>query len=587
MCGIFTVIPKKNKKINLSKCISSLNKLKRRGPDWSFHKVINNVFFGQTVLSMTGNEKKNISNHISRSQNFFLNYNGEIYNYKSLKKEFTKDIFSNNLSDTNILINLFDIKKYTEINKLLDGMYAYVVSDKKRKKIYISRDPQGEKSLFKFENRENIIISSEIEPILNYTNYKDIDTDVLSTYFNSRHFIQFEKTIYKDIKIIEPGDLIEIDLNKLTTRKINNLSIRSYVSEKQFTRNLNRSEDDLLDELDHLIKKNLLEMIPEKRSFASVVSGGIDSSLLSAYLDEISDPKKFFSINHVNKDYISNKIYKFNKYFSKKITSIRVHEKKYLENLEISTKICSGPINSHDFVGKLILAEETKKNNCKAIFGGDGADELFGGYKTYIQNIKNRKKNYSNYTKILNHDFFDKNKEFKYFENKLKNNWNKSLESYDFVKNNVEKNRLAMMLIDSSVQLPSVGLRGSDLMSMYYSVESRSLFLRKEIVKFSLNLPLKYKIDFSNKKKVLTKVLLKKLFVKKFEKKLLFRKQGFSGFPNEVGKYLGLYKNFKIHKYFSRLHYKSIKDISSTFKWKIFNTEFFIKFYEKNILNFK
>jgi len=587
MCGIFTVIPKKNKKINLSKCISSLNKLKRRGPDWSFHKVINNVFFGQTVLSMTGNEKKNISNHISRSQNFFLNYNGEIYNYKSLKKEFTKDIFSNNLSDTNILINLFDIKKYTEINKLLDGMYAYVVSDKKRKKIYISRDPQGEKSLFKFENRENIIISSEIEPILNYTNYKDIDTDVLSTYFNSRHFIQFEKTIYKDIKIIEPGDLIEIDLNKLTTRKINNLSIRSYVSEKQFTRNLNRSEDDLLDELDHLIKKNLLEMIPEKRSFASVVSGGIDSSLVSAYLDEISDPKKFFSINHVNKDYISNKIYKFNKYFSKKITSIRVHEKKYLENLEISTKICSGPINSHDFVGKLILAEETKKNNCKAIFGGDGADELFGGYETYIQNIKNRKKNYSNYTKILNHDFFDKNKEFKYFENKLKNNWNKSLESYDFVKNNVEKNRLAMMLIDSSVQLPSVGLRGSDLMSMYYSVESRSLFLRKEIVKFSLNLPLKYKIDFSNKKKVLTKVLLKKLFVKKFEKKLLFRKQGFSGFPNEVGKYLGLYKNFKIHKYFSRLHYKSIKDISSTFKWKIFNTEFFIKFYEKNILNFK
>ena len=587
MCGIFTVIPKKNKKINLSKCISSLNKLKRRGPDWSFHKVINNVFFGQTVLSMTGNEKKNISNHISRSQNFFLNYNGEIYNYKSLKKEFTKDIFSNNLSDTNILINLFDIKKYTEINKLLDGMYAYVVSDKKRKKIYISRDPQGEKSLFKFENRENIIISSEIEPILNYTNYKDIDTDVLSTYFNSRHFIQFEKTIYKDIKIIEPGDLIEIDLNKFTTRKINNLSIRSYVSEKQFTRNLNRSEDDLLDELDHLIKKNLLEMIPEKRSFASVVSGGIDSSLVSAYLDEISDPKKFFSINHVNKDYISNKIYKFNKYFSKKITSIRVHEKKYLENLEISTKICSGPINSHDFVGKLILAEETKKNNCKAIFGGDGADELFGGYETYIQNIKNRKKNYSNYTKILNHDFFDKNKEFKYFENKLKNNWYKSLESYDFVKNNVEKNRLAMMLIDSSVQLPSVGLRGSDLMSMYYSVESRSLFLRKEIVKFSLNLPLKYKIDFSNKKKVLTKVLLKKLFVKKFEKKLLFRKQGFSGFPNEVGKYLGLYKNFKIHKYFSRLHYKSIKDISSTFKWKIFNTEFFIRFYEKNILNFK
>ena len=587
MCGIFTVIPKKNKKINLSKCISSLNKLKRRGPDWSFHKIINNVFFGQTVLSMTGSQKKNISNHISRSQNFFLSYNGEIYNYKSLKNEFTKDIFTNNLSDTSILINLFDIKKYTEINKLLDGMYAYVVSDKKERKIYISRDAQGEKSLFKFEDKENIIISSEIEPILNYTNYKDIDADVLSTYFNSRHFIQFEKTIYKNIKIIEPGDLIEVDLSKFTTRKINNLSIRSYVSEKQFIRNLKRSEDDLLDELDCLIKKNLLEMIPQKRSFASVVSGGIDSSLVSAYLDEISDPKKFFSINHVNKDYISDKIYKFDKYFSKKITSIPVSEKKYLKNLETSIKICSGPINSHDFVGKLILAKETRKNKCKAIFGGDGADELFGGYDTYAQNIKNIKKNYSNYTKILDEDFFYKNNEFRYFKDKLINNWNKSITSYNFVKNKIERNRLAMMLIDSSVQLPSVGLRGSDLMSMYYSVESRSLFLRKEIIKFSLNLPLKYKINFNNKKQITTKVLLKKLFVKKFDKKLVFRKQGFSGFPNEVGKYLGVYKNFKIHKYFNKLYYKNIKNKPSAFKWKIFNTEFFIKFYEKNILNLK
>ena len=77
--------------------------------------------------------------------------------------------------------------------------------------------------------------------------------------------------------------------------------------------------------------------------------------------------------------------------------------------------------------------------------------------------------------------------------------------------------------------------------------------------------------------------MLKKLFIKKFNKNLVFRKQGFSGFPNEIGKYLGLYKNFTIHNYFNFFN-KNIKKKSSSFTWKIFNTEHFLKFYEKKIL---
>ena len=90
---------------------------------------------------------------------------------------------------------------------------------------------------------------------------------------------------------------------------------------------------------------------------------------------------------------------------------------------------------------------------------------------------------------------FAKNNEFYNYKKKLDINWKKCLESYHFVKNNDQQNRLAMMLLDSTIQLSSVGLRGCDLMSMYHSVETRSVFLRKDIVKFALNLPLKFKID--------------------------------------------------------------------------------------------
>ena len=104
------------------------------------------------------------------------------------------------------------------------------------------------------------------------------------------------------------------------------------------------------------------------------------------------------------------------------------------------------------------------------------------------------------------------------------------------------------MLIDTALQLSSVGLRGTDLMFMSNAIEPRSVFLRKEIIKFALNLPLKFKIDFTGKKEFRSKILLKKLFIKYFPKNLIFKKQGFSGFPNETKKFLGNTEDFFINQ---------------------------------------
>ena len=73
-----------------------------------------------------------------------------------------------------------------------------------------------------------------------------------------------------------------------------------------------------------------------------------------------------------------------------------------------------------------------------------------------------------------------------YYNNNIRNEWKKSLNAYSFLKNKKEQNQQAMMLIDSSIQLSSVGLRGCDLMSMHHSIEPRSIFLRKSIIKFAL-----------------------------------------------------------------------------------------------------
>ena len=579
MCGIFIVINKKSQPLNLQNCKRSLKQMHRRGPDWSFYKLVNkNIFIGQVVLSMTGEKKKNLNLHYSQSGNFFIVFNGEIYNYKSLVfSDFDKNK-TKNLSDTNVLVNLFDFNKIDKINSILDGMYAFVVYDKHKKQLLISRDPQGEKSLYVYENNNTIIVSSEINPIISYTKDNEINFDIIKTYFCSRHFLQFEKTIFKNIKNIKPGVLTSLDLKNFKFKTVSKYLMHDLIDEKIFNINEKRDEDDLCEELDFLLEKNLKEMIPIGRSFASIISGGIDSSLISNYICRISNPKKIIYLNHIGKDKFSHQMKIFENYLNRSILKYKINPDNYQKNLIKCLKICNSPINSHDFVGKFILSKKIRQYNCRALFGGDGADELFGGYETYRQSLRDPKVNHSAYTRFVNPKIFDGDDYFNFFKKKLNENWKNSLKSYSFVKNQFDRNRLAMMLMDSTIQLSSVGLRGCDLMSMYHSVETRSVFLRKDIIKFALNLPLKFKINLKKNSLMSTKILLKKIFLKYYPRKLILEKQGFPGFPNEMSEFLGpknkyIFKDILKIKNFT----KKIGNSDKATSWKIYNTEMYFK----------
>lgn len=484
-------------------------------------------------------------------------------------------------SDTYVLVNSFSSDKIDKFFSELDGMFSIIIYDRFKDKIYISRDRQGEKTLHIFENEKLILISSEINSIKLFLKESKINYYWLQTYFNSRHFIQLENTIYDKIKTIEPGEILEINNNKI--QKIGKIKIHDLISKDIFNRNMKKNVSELTEELDEIFKTNIKEMIPINRSYCSILSGGVDSSLVSHYLSRICNPKKYLTINHINKDKISNSIHLFKPFFGNKIQQLKISEDNYYKFLQKSLKICSSPINSHDFPGKLILAKQAKALKAKAIFGGDGADELFGGYETYRRKITNYLSNNSDYTKYIDWGIKFSNSE-NIFKNKLHKNWKKCLETYHFIKNREEKNRLSMMLNDSSIQLSSVGLRGCDLMFMNYSVESRSLFLRKDVIKFALNLPLKFKIDLNRKNIFGTKILLKRLFIKYFSKKLLFPKQGFAGFPNETKKKLGEFKNFKILKILKKnkkkINIKRISKGNKELEWKIINTEQFLRINE-------
>jgi len=577
MCGILVVISKK-KKLDIAKCKKSLNLMKNRGPDWIIENKINgNIFMGQTVLSMTGMQKKNLEKNFSDSKNYFLLLVGEIYNYGKLSLNYLNKLINDKTSDTNVLVNLFDKIKENKINHLIDGMYAYVVFNKKKNSLIFSKDPNGEKNLYIFEDNLKIIICSEINPILFYNENNNLNLDVLKNYFFTRHFINLEKTIFNGIKKIKPGLQVEINLNNYTSKIINKISLNNFINPFSYKNNKKRSLEDLIDELDFLLNKNIKEMIPKNRKFASIVSGGIDSSLVTFYLCKNSNPECLIFLNHVGKDEHTNKIKKFEKFFKRKIYVKNVNEKDYLINYLKCIKICNSPINSHSFVGQFIVSNIVSQFKVRGLFGGEGADELFGGYETYINNNLKKNLNNSDYTKIFDPKLFPVTPEQVLFKKKMKSLWMKCLDSYSFIQNKNEKQKNSMMLMDATVQMENNAFIATDLLNLSNSVEGRSLFYRKEIIQFALNLPFKYKINIKASKRMKTKFILKNLFLKKFSKSLILKKQGFAGFPNEMKKFMGPLNNF-VSK--DQINYFNIKEDfykNRSIQWKILNTEMYLR----------
>jgi len=316
MCGIFIAISKKKifpkKEIN-----SAIKNLSNRGPDFAFHKIfLNKVLFINTILSVNGkiNKKKIIS---SNSDRFHISYNGEIYNQKELEKKYNlKKNFDN---DTVFLANLHDYEKPKKIMKLLNGMFAYAVFDKKKNKIFFGCDPQGEKKLFIFNNNDYFILSSNIDSIQKFVKKNfEINYSELESYFSTRHFCLDEKTIYKNINIVKNFFTYSYDIKNNNLQKTRYDNPINWISKKKYMFFMNKKKNKVIEYFDQLFKKVAKNMLPEIK-FGSIFSGGVDSSLQSYYLSHDNNLKNLYCLHHPKKDKITENNPKFHKFIKQKI----------------------------------------------------------------------------------------------------------------------------------------------------------------------------------------------------------------------------------------------------------------------------
>ena len=578
MCGVLIVHSKNKVKLNKEKCFSAAKKLFNRGPDKYKSNFFRNstLFISNTVLSITGSQPEDKNLEKSLSGNYVISFNGQIYNYKELNNNY-KLFNKNNISDTKVLVNLYDKISHNLIPRKLNGMFAYVIFDKKKDKLKIINDPQGEKNLYYYNDQIFFIISSTINAILSFINDYSLNTKPIFNYFSTRHYMPFEETCFKNIKLFPNSSTTELCLKKnLIKTKINEPPL-NWISEKKYNKFKLMKEEDVINYFEDELKKQIKLMIPDK-NFGCIVSGGIDSSLQSVLISNFSNSKINLVIDHGKKDPIMKNIYQFNKFFKNKIIKVPLNKNVYKDLSTKCYKIISSPMQTHDLPGRLLLSEFFKKNKCKVFFSADGCDELFGGQQIYLKVFSksyNFLENKSPYSSIQNFGFYEKNK-IKVLDDLLKKNWKKVFKKYSFIKSKRERNIQSSLFMDYFFQGTSVANRSNDLISCENSVEPRNAFIQKNILKIILNLPLKYKINEKiHDKKFKQKYILKKIFSRNFNKNLIFPKSGFSGHPNSIKDGANFAKSPILN---SLLKIKKKKN-SNTVEWKIINSENFLNHY--------
>ena len=180
-----------------------------------------------------------------------------------LNRNYLKQNHTEKLSDTEVLVNLHENFEEEKVQEIINGMYAYVVYNKKLDKLIISNDSQGEKNLFYYESENILLISSTIETILLYLDKYQINQEQLKNYFFTRHYMSFKETCFKNIKIFNTGMILNYLFKSKKFKIINYDNPLQWISEKKYNEYNKASERDIISFFEHELHKQAKLMVPK------------------------------------------------------------------------------------------------------------------------------------------------------------------------------------------------------------------------------------------------------------------------------------------------------------------------------------
>ena len=569
----------------------SLESLKFRGPDKENSYINDNLWIGFKRLAINDLSDKGLQPFVSEDDNTIIVFNGEIYNYISLKNELIQDgIKLKSSCDGEILISLFN-KYQKKFFEKIYGMYSIVVYDKKNQEVVLARDHVGMKPLYFYYQNKKLIFSSNLEAIkivLKEFNYHlEIDGNSLACSL-SLGYVPAPQTIYKSISSVEPSKFVVIKQNNLSSFKHWNPSLNDEIE-------FNYEEFEYL--LTKIVKEHTLSDVP----VSLLLSSGADSTSLGYFLNKLNTHTTAINLDFENKIGFSEKeqAEKISNFFGFDFNYFTIKQDDVFKNCEDAHSKSYNPNLYSALVTYFKLSESVSKNY-KVCLGGDGGDELFGGYNWYESspNFKQKlkelllNKKYGEYKRFSKKSFFH-NHAAKVFPRFLPYEINKLLNidiNFDdeamisrlqnnFI-NGVDETK-ATRYMDLITFTSNSICQKIDNMSMNFSLEVRCPFLDRRLIEYVFKLK---NFNYNCSEKFILKKILKNNLSDELRsnKKFGFSMKGLDKVENskiiDKIKSLYFYNDYIDHNYFNKL----ISQKRGFFKEKLWAILFLSYWYEEN-----
>lgn len=541
MCGItgifaFNLVGK----FNLINITAATQALEKRGPDNQAIYHDEYIGLGHRRLSIIDTRAVAHQPMWDEQKRYAIIFNGEIFNFKDLKKDLEQKgftFFSN--SDTEVLLKLYVLEKEKCLKKL-NGFFAFCIYDKHEQSFFLARDRYGVKPLLYLMDEDKFLFASEMKSILAYGIGKEIDFTSLHT-FLQLNYIPAPKTIFKNVKKLEPGHFLKVGSRQLAVGKYYSIPYSGLASNDRPY--YEKAKETFTQLLEKSVERRLIADVP----LGTFLSGGIDSSVVTGLAAKHKPSLHTFSIGFKDEKFFDETAYArlVAKKFNTEHTVFSLSNRDLFEHVHSILDYIDEPFADSSAINVYILSKETRKHATVAL-SGDGADELLAGYHKHAafyrmmhpgiteKIVKAMLPVWKDLPKSRNGYLSNKFRQLNRFASGAKLNpkdryWQWAgyaseseafsllsthskvqlqQHEYESFKSDLLKtipgkeNMNDILLTDMHLVLPNDMLTKVDWMSMANGLEVRTPFLDFEVVNFVFSLPDEYKINRSIRKRI-------------------------------------------------------------------------------------
>lgn len=346
-----------------------------RGPDDRHRLAMPQAVLGHRRLAIIDIEhaKQPMASDDGR---FWLTFNGEIYNYRELAPRFAEERPLRTRSDTEVLLRSFEAHGIACLHDLR-GMFAFGVLDTRTRRLVLARDPLGQKPLYYWHDGERLAFASEIKALLALEpGLAELDPDALHEYLTLR-FVSAPRSMFRRIRKLPPGHYLVFERGRLAVEPYWQLD---------FTRKRSAPLGEAVDELDERVRDAVQSHLVSDVPVGAFLSGGMDSSLVAATMyavGESSYPVFTGDVPYRRRSELP---------YARAVAERYGMTHRHVEIRPVLARALARTLSYLDEPADplaicLYELAGLARTHVKVVLGGDGGDELFGGYDRYYGNL--------------------------------------------------------------------------------------------------------------------------------------------------------------------------------------------------------